>query len=255
MKSLFNLNKMTAIVTGASKGIGYSIALSLAKSGCNIIALSRSLKNLSLIKKEIENIGRSCLIYSVDISMIEEIKSFYNSLEKKKIIPNILINNAGVEEISKSLNVDEILWDKILNTNLKGAFFNCQYFAQPLIKQNLPGSIINICSLTSSVGVPAAIPYTSSKSGLLGMTKGLSSEWAENNIRVNAIGPGYFRTELTEKFYKNKQWQKEMLKKIPMNRFGSMEDLAGISIFLSSDASLYITGQIFYVDGGFLASI
>jgi gluconate 5-dehydrogenase len=117
------------------------------------------------------------------------------------------------------------------------------------------GAIINMCSLTSEIGVPGAAAYGASKSGLAGLTRTLATEWAAQGIRVNGIGPGYFRTALTEVFYKDERWQTQMLEKIPLRRFGKLEDLNGAVLFLCSDAASYITGQILYVDGGYLASI
>jgi len=148
--------------------------------------------------------------------------------------------------------VDEALWDRIVDTNLKGAFFVAQAAAKQMTQG---GSIINLCSLTTYVGIPTAVPYGSSKSGLLGMTHALATEWAPLNIRVNAIAPGYFRTAMTDVFYENEDWQKAMLQKIPQRRFGTMDDLAGTVIFLASSASAYVTGTCIPVDGGFLASI
>ena len=198
---------------------------------------------------------RECHYFILDIQNVEEIKNFFTKLNKLNLYPDILVNNAGTEEVRSSVDVDEELWNKILDTNLKGAFFISQCFAKQLTVKQKHGSIINLGSLSSSIGIPTAVAYTSSKAGLLGMTKALSAEWASLNIRVNAIAPGYFRTNLTEIFYKDLNWQKSMLNKIPMKRFGNMEDLDGVVIFLASNASSYITGQIFYVDGGFISSI
>ena len=255
MNNFFELNNKLVIVTGSGRGIGKSLAFALANAGCDLILTSRSKNELKEVNTEIENIGRKCWYFECDFADVNKIKEFYKNLLDQNLIPDILINNAGTEEVRPSFDVDEKLWDKIIDTNLKGAFFSSQSFAQQLKSNSKSGSIINLGSLSSSIGIPTATAYTSSKSGILGMTKALSAEWANYNIRVNSIAPGYFRTSLTEVFYSNENWQKTMLDKIPMKRFGKMEDLHGITILLASDASSYITGQIFYIDGGFISSI
>jgi len=165
---------------------------------------------------------------------------------------DILINNAAVEVPCASLDVSEALWDRIIDTNLKGAFFCAQAAAR---RMTHGGSILNVCSLTSEVGIPGAAPYGASKSGLAGLTRTLATEWAAKGIRVNGIGPGYFRTALTESFYQDEQWQRAMLQRIPQRRFGRLDDLGGAAVFLCSDAAAYITGQILYVDGGYMAAL
>jgi NAD(P)-dependent dehydrogenase (short-subunit alcohol dehydrogenase family) len=165
---------------------------------------------------------------------------------------DLLVNNAGVEEVRPSLDVTEDLWDRIVDTNLKGAFFTAQAAARAMAGG---GAILNICSLTSEVGIATAVPYGSSKSGLLGMTRALAVEWAPLRIRVNALAPGYFRTALTEAFYADDAWQEAMLGRIPLARFGRLDDLVGAAIYLCSDASAYVTGACLPVDGGMLASL
>lgn len=252
---LFDLTGRTALVTGASRGIGRTMAAGLAAAGADIVAVARALDNLDAVHQDVEDAGRVCHRLAIDVSSIESITAGFDYLDRQGIVADILVNNAGTEEVRPSLEVDEALWERIVDTNLKGAFFVARDFAGRLINTGRPGSVINLGSLSSAVGIPTATPYTSSKSGLLGMTRALAAEWATNDIRVNAIGPGYFRTQMTEPFYRDDTWQDAMLAKIPMGRFGRLEDLVGVSVFLAGDASAYVTGQIFYVDGGYLASI
>ena len=251
----FSLTGKSALVTGASRGIGQAIALGLAGAGADIVLAARSVDRLEAVARDIEAIGKRAWTLPMDVSDTQAIDAAFSSIDARGLTPSLLINNAGLEEVRPSLEVDEALWDRILGTNLKGAFFVSRAFAERLQGAGRHGAIVNVCSLTSGVGVPTATPYTSSKSGLLGMTRALASEWADQSIRVNGIGPGYFRTELTDVFYQDLDWQDAMLRKIPMGRFGKLEDLVGVCVFLCSDASAYITGQLIYVDGGYMASI
>jgi NAD(P)-dependent dehydrogenase (short-subunit alcohol dehydrogenase family) len=167
---------------------------------------------------------------------------------------DILVNNAGIERPTPALEVEEETWDLILDTNLKGAFFAAQAAAR-IMSEGPGGAILNICSLTSERGIPTAVPYGSSKSGLLGMTRALAAEWGRYFIRVNALAPGYVHTDMTEHFYLDREWRAAMLAKTPIARLGQTADLTGAAIFLLSDASRYVTGTCLPVDGGILASI
>jgi len=249
----FSLEGQTAVVTGASRGIGQAIALGLAQAGARVIAAGRDQPALSDTIARIEDAGGAGEARILEVTDLAAIDGFFAGLGHL----DILVNNAGIENVRPSLEMDEALWDRILDTNLKGAFF-CARAAARLMQANGPetgGNILNLCSLTSEVGVPTAVPYGASKSGLLGMTRALAAEWAPLGIRVNGIGPGYFRTSLTEVFYRDEAWQLAMLDKIPLRRFGRMEDLMGAAVFLCSPAAAYVTGQVLYVDGGYLASI
>jgi gluconate 5-dehydrogenase len=210
---------------------------------------------LDPVRSAVEALGRRAVAIAADVSDTGEIAALFERIQGLDLAPDILVNNAGMEQVCPSAEVAPELWDRIVDTNLKGAFFVAQGFARPLLAAGKPGSIVNLGSLTSAVGVPTATPYTASKSGILGMTRALAAEWAGSGVRVNALGPGYFRTELTEVFYRDEAWQEAMLGKIPMRRFGRMDDLVGAAVFLASDAASYVTGQILYVDGGYLASI
>ena len=250
----FSLEGRVALVTGASRGIGRALAVGLAGAGADVVACGRSESGLGDTRERIETLGRTCHTRVCDVTESGAVEAALAGLAADGIVPTILVNNAGVEEVTPSVDVTEAIWDRIVGTNLKAAFFVAQAFARPLLAADRVGAVINLGSLTSAVGIPTATPYTASKSGILGMTRALAAEWAPL-IRVNAIGPGYFRTAMTEAFYRDEDWQSAMLGKIPMRRFGELDDLVGAAIFLAGDASAYLTGQIVYVDGGTLASL
>lgn len=239
------------MVTGASRGIGRAIAEGLAAAGADVAIAARNKGALEDCAKAIRDLGRFSQAIHMDVSDVGNCRRGVTEAAEKLGGLDILVNNAGVEQVCPSLDIEEDLWDRILDTNLKGAFFAAQAAAR-LMKG---GAILNICSLTSERGIPTAVPYGSSKTGLVGMTRALAVEWAPLGIRVNALEPGYFRTALTETFYQNPAWQKAMLANIPMQRFGELDDLVGASVFLCSDAARYITGICLPVDGGTLAAL
>ncbi len=248
---LFSLSGKKALVTGASRGIGQAIAIGLAGAGADVAIAGRSIDTLQDCAASIRSLGRSALAVMMDVSNVVSCRNGVEEAAAELGGIDILINNAGVEQVSPSFDVDEVLWDHIVDTNLKGAFFVAQAAARAM----KGGAILNVCSLTSERGIPTAVPYGSSKTGLLGMTRGLAAEWAPKGIRVNALAPGYFRTALTDVFYQDANWQRAMLAKIPMGRFGELDDLVGAAIFLCSDAARYITGVCLPVDGGTLAAL
>lgn len=253
--ALFDLTGRKALVTGASRGLGQAIAQALASAGADVAVTARDVKGLEETRARISNMGKRSFAYALDVRDVDSCSSVIDAAAHALGGLDILINNAGYEEIRPALDVDEALWERIVSTNLKGAFFCAQAAARNMVALGQRGAIVNLCSLTSYVGVPTAVPYGSSKAGLMGMTHALAAEWAQQGIRVNAIAPGYFRTAMTDVFYQDGAWQEAMLEKIPQRRFGEMEDVAGAVVFLASDASRYVTGHCIPIDGGYLASI
>ena len=245
----FSLSNTRALVTGGSRGIGRAIATGLAQAGAVVAITGRQANTLRAAAAEM---GGNTQPIVMDVADVASVQAGVAKASEAMGGLDVLINNAGMEEVCASLDVSEALWDRILDTNLKGAFFAAQAAARVMVKG---GSILNIGSLTSERGIATAVPYGSSKTGLIGMTRALAVEWAPRGIRVNALEPGYFRTALTEAFYANDAWQAAMRDKIPMGRFGELDDLVGAAIFLSSDAARYITGVSLPVDGGTLAAL
>lgn len=251
----FDLQDRRILVTGASRGIGEALAKGLAACGAQVAVAARDSQSLNRVVDDIRASGGRAEAVTMDVADVSSIRDGVADTAVRLGGLDVLVNNAGVEQVCPSLDVDEALWDRIVDTNLKGAFFCAQAAARSMRDRRQAGAIINLCSLTSEVGIPTAVPYGASKTGVLGMTRALSTEWAPLGIRVNAIGPGYFRTAMTEVFYQDEAWQQAMLAKIPSGRFGQFDDLLGACVFLASEASRYVTGQCLYVDGGYLAAI
>lgn len=253
MKNLFNLEGKTAIITGASMGIGKGIAINLARAGVDLALVSRKIELLHEISTEIRAMDRKAYCFKTDVTKKIEIEETVHNILQKYPKIDILVNCAGINIRGTVEDFSEENYDKIMCTNLKGTFLFSQAVGRHMIKNN-KGKIINFSSLSSVVGGENIPIYSASKGGIKQLTKAMAVAWAKYNINVNAIGPGFFRTDMTSDLYRQEEAREKVLKRIPMKRWGDpMTDMAGTVIFLSSSASDYITGQTIYVDGGYLA--
>ena len=248
----FSLDGKKAVVIGASRGLGGRMALVLAQAGADVIVSSRSLKPLQEIAEKIKRIGKESYAVKCDISIISEIEELHKIAIDKFSRIDILINVAATTIRKPSTEITEQDWKKVSGINLKGMLFACKIFGKSMIEKG-GGKIINIASLQSVIALPGRTLYTVTKTGVLGLTRSLAIEWGKYKVNVNAIAPGYFLTEMTRPLFENKEWTEKLLQKIPLGRVGTPEDLDGAVVFLCSEASNYITGEVLFVDGGFMS--
>ena len=249
----FSLNGKVAIVTGCARGLGRGISEGLAEAGADIVGVYNRTDPRESIQKEVEHLGRKFIGINADLRYQKPIKEIVEKAVKQFGRIDILVNNAGIIRRGESIGFSEKDWDEVMNLNLKSLFFLCQVFAKRLIQQGEGGKIINIASMLSFQGGIRVPSYTASKSGVMGLTKLLANEWAQYNINVNAIAPGYMATDNTEPLRKDPVRSAELLNRIPMSKWGMPEDLKGAVVFLASEASAYVTGHTLAVDGGWLA--
>jgi len=250
---LFNLNRKTAIITGASRGIGKAISFILAEAGVNLSLISRNENLLIENCEKIKAMGTNVIYFKTDVRNKEEVLAAVNRSLQEFTRIDILINCAGINIRGTVEDFSEENYEKIMSTNLKGTFMFSQAVGKQMI-ENKNGKIINIASLSSVFGGENIPIYSASKGGVSQLTKAMAVAWAKYNINVNAIGPGFFKTDITSDLYNQEEAREKVLRRIPMKRWGDpMQDLAGTVIFLCSPASDYITGQTIYVDGGYLA--
>jgi gluconate 5-dehydrogenase len=252
--NLFSLSGKTTLVTGGGRGIGLAIAKGLAGHGADVAIAARSKEQLEAAARQIHaDTGRKIWTFPFDLSSIEDIEGFFESVIAETKGIDILVNCAGTTIRGPAEDVDLKTWNQVIQVNLSSAFVLSQAFCRHRKQTGKPGRIINIGSLTCHGARPTTAAYASSKGGLLSLTKTLAVEWAKYNINVNAIGPGYIATELTEPLRTDEDLNRWVLSKTPLARWGRPDDLIGTAVLLASRAGEFITGQIIYVDGGWLA--
>ncbi len=245
------LENKTAIVTGASRGIGKAVALRLAGAGANVACVARSVEGSAETVKAIEALGRKAKAYAVDVADGAAVDAAVTQIAADFGGVNILVNNAGVTRDGLLMRMSEADWDAVLDTNLKGAFHWTKAVTKIMAKAR-SGKIVNISSVIGLMGNAGQSNYAASKAGLLGFTKSIAREFAGRNIQCNALCPGFIETDMTHGL--KDEWKEALLKQIPAGRFGQGEDIAGAVEFLCGPASDYITGQTLTVDGGMVMS-
>lgn len=248
----FDLTGKSAIVTGGSKGLGKAMAIALAAAGANVCVVSRNISELEKVRLEIKSIGRDSIAVQVDVTKLADIKAMISSVASKFGKIDVLVNNAGMNIHKPCLEYTEEEWDEIVGTNLKGVFLCSQAAAKEMIK-NGGGKIINISSIIGARGLPLMGPYAAAKGGVIQLTKVMALEWAQYKINVNAIAPGYFDTELGQLIKVDKERYKATINRTPLGRWGKPEELAGLAIYMASDAAAFITGETIFIDGGYMA--
>ena len=252
--SLFSLSRKTALVTGGGRGIGLAIARGLAEHGADVALVARTKEQLDAAQREIHTqTGSKVWTFPFDVENTERIESLFHNVVAETGGVDIVVNCAGMTVRGQAEDVDLAAWDRVLRVNLTSVLVLSQAFCRHRKELGKEGRIINIGSLTCHAARPTTAAYGASKSGLLMLTKTLAVEWARYHINVNAIGPGYIATELTEPLRASDDFNRWVLAKTPLGRWGLPEDLVGTAVLLASRAGEFITGQIIYVDGGWLA--
>jgi len=253
MADPFSLGGKHVLITGGSSGLGRFFAESLAARGASVTIAARRTEALA---KTVDYIGeKKGLAHSVvmDVTVSQSVEAAFDTAERRFGPVEIVVNNAGVASTRLALEQDEASWDKVLDTNLKGVWLVAQSAGRRMVAHGVKGSIVNIASILGLRVAGGVAPYAISKAGVVQMTKALALEWARHSIRVNALAPGYFETELNDDFFRGDAGQ-ALIKRIPQRRLGELQELEGPLLLLASSAGSYMTGSVVVVDGGHLVS-
>ncbi|MFC0469066.1 SDR family oxidoreductase [Halalkalibacter kiskunsagensis] len=250
MEKLFSLEGKVAAITGATRGIGEAMALGLAEGGADIALLQRNPSQLH-VAKQIEALGRRCEVIECDLANTEQVKDAIPSVLEQFGKLNILVNCGGIQRRSPAVEFSEEDWDDVLNVNLKAVWLLSQQAGKHMVSERY-GKIINVASLNSFQGGITIPAYASAKGGIAQLTKALSNEWAQHNVNVNAIVPGYIATDMNEALINDETRSRQIMERIPAGRWGTPEDFKGTIVYLASDASRFVHGHLLAVDGGWL---
>lgn len=252
MSTNFSLNGKTALVIGGSSGIGREVALAYRDVGATVLVAGRSQEKLDKVAIELGGDDKAKITYAVEARDIAHLEGLRDKIAQDHGSVDVLVNCQGTTAIKPALELSETEYDDILNTNLKSVFFACTIFGERMMARD-GGNIINIASLASHNGWSRAAAYSASKWGVVGITKSFAAEWGMNGVRVNAIAPGFFMTDLNRAKMPEER-KAEARRRAAMNRMGELQELTGAAVFLASEASGFVTGTVVNVDGGYLAS-
>jgi len=251
---LFDLSGKTALVTGSSRGLGLVFARGLAQAGATVVLNGRNDETLQQAVSGLKSEGFSAEGYAFDVVDKNQLSEQVSRIEEQIGPVDILVNSAGIQKRAPILDMEESVWREVLEVNLNGVFLTSKIIGKGMV-QRRQGKIINICSVLSEVGRPTIAPYTAAKGGVKMLTRAMAVEWAEYNVQVNGLGPGYFATEMNRALVQDRDFDSWIRQRTPARRWGKPEELIGAVVFLASRASDFVTGQILYVDGGILASL
>jgi NAD(P)-dependent dehydrogenase (short-subunit alcohol dehydrogenase family) len=252
--NVFRLDGRRALITGASKGIGLGIARAMAEAGADLVLAARNLAELNAAAEELRQTGRQVSVAPLDLRETERIAAWYDQVVQDHGRPDILVNAAGITRRAPAEDLTQADWDDTLAVNLTAAFALSQAFARHLIAAGARGKIINVASLMTAAARKTTAAYTASKGGIGQLTKALAVDWADKGILVNAVAPGYVTTKLTEPLWKDAEFDAWVKGRCPLGRWGVPEDIAWPAVFLASPAADYVTGQVLFVDGGWMAT-
>ena len=254
LERLFGLDGRIALITGSSGGIGRALATGLAEAGATVVVNGRRPEPVQAVVSQIVAAGGTAHGASFDVTDGAQVRAGVAAIEADVGAIDILVNNAGIQRRGPLEDYPEETWRELMRANLDSAFLVGQAVARAMIPRKR-GRIINVCSVQSELGRPGIAPYAASKGALKMLTKGMAIDWGRHGLRVNGLGPGYFRTELNKALVEDEKFSAWLAGRTPLGRWGDVEELVGAAIFLSSEASSFVNGHILYVDGGITASL